>query len=70
VPSAFASALLEGNGRYVRRAALGSAAVYEILDDDGGDVITAEVIEAPGLPRGTTVRLLATATRAMQHIQV
>ncbi len=70
MPSAMGSALLEGQGRYVlANTMLGTSALYEVLDEHD-DVVTAEVIDAPGLPRGMRVRLLATATRAMKHVQV
>ncbi len=59
-------ALLDAAAPLLRQELLGSEAVYEIVGQDG-DVVTAEVVRAPGLPCGTRVRLLADAARAMER---
>ena len=51
--------------RLLRRRALGSEAVYRVLDDEG-DVVLVEVVEAPGLQPGTRIRLAAADARAME----
>ncbi len=51
-------------GRFLRNTVLGSTAVYEVIAADG-DLVTAEVVRAPGLLPGARVRLLADAVRAM-----
>jgi len=48
---------------------LGSDAVYELVGEAEG-VVTAEVVRAPGLERGTRVRFLAKAVAAMEHIEL
>ena len=53
--------------RFVRNRMLGTEALYELLDERG-ELVTAEVLDAPGLAPGTRVRLLASATRAMEPI--
>jgi hypothetical protein len=60
------TALLEGSGRFLRHSLLGSEAVYEVLEL-GDEVITAEVVHAPGLSRGMRVRLMADAAAAMER---
>ncbi len=45
---------------------LGSEAVYEVVEE-GEEIVTAEVVSAPGLPRGKRVALLAQAARAMER---
>ena len=59
-------ALLDRPPCFLRQELLGSEAIYEILEEDD-EVVTAEVVSAPGLPRGTRVRLLAKAIRAMER---
>jgi hypothetical protein len=59
-------ALLDRPPCFLRQELLGSEAVYEILEEDD-ELVTAEVVSAPGLPRGTRVRLLAKAVRAMER---
>lgn len=61
-------ALLDGPGCLVRQDLLGSEAVYEIVEVDD-DLVTAEVVSAPGLPRGKRIRLLPSAVRAMSHAE-
>ena len=51
--------------RIVRRCALGSEALYEIVAQDG-ELVTAAVLSAPGLARGTRLRLLAREVDAME----
>lgn len=53
----------------VRQRLLGSEALYRVISDDGATV-TAEVVEAPGLPRGMRVRLMGTAVRAMERLDL
>jgi hypothetical protein len=55
-------------GHFVRRQALGSVAIYEIVDE-GSELVTAEVVAAPGLEPGTRVRMLASAVRAMDEVE-
>jgi hypothetical protein len=51
---------------FIRQRMLGSEAVYRVLEEDDAIVI-AEVVHAPRLARGTRVRLLARAARAMER---
>ena len=51
----------------MRNRVLGTEALYELLDAEG-ELVTAEVLEAPGLAAGTRLRLLASATRAMEQL--
>jgi hypothetical protein len=51
----------------LRHRRLGSEAVYRVLAA-GADVVTVEVVRAPGLERGTRMRLTADAARAMEHL--
>lgn len=53
--------------RFVRNRVLGTEALYELLEDDG-ELVRAEVLQAPGLVPGTSLRLLARATRAMEQV--
>jgi hypothetical protein len=53
-------------GAFMRHSALGSEAVYEVIDAGEG-IVTAAVVSAPGLPAGTEVRLTARDARAMEH---
>lgn len=53
----------------MRQRVLDSEAVYEVLDEADG-VVIAEVVRAPGLERGTRVRLLASAVGAMERIEL
>jgi hypothetical protein len=66
-----ARARREGAGstrrRFVRHSALGTQAVYEIVEE-GRKLVTVEVVAAPGLAPGTQVRLLASAARAMDEV--
>ena len=52
---------------YIRQYRLGSEAVYRVLAEDG-DIVTAEVVRAPGLEAGARVRLLASAAHAMERL--
>jgi hypothetical protein len=62
--------MLAGSPTYfLRQELLGSEAVYEVVEE-GDEIVTAEVVSAPGLPRGTRVELLARAARAMERSQV
>ncbi|HEX4034597.1 MAG TPA: hypothetical protein VHX66_09150 [Solirubrobacteraceae bacterium] len=54
-------------GARMRRSALGSEAIYEIIEA-GGDIVTAAVVSAPGLPAGMEVRLSARDARAMEPL--
>jgi hypothetical protein len=58
---------LEGIGSFVRQRLLGNDAVYEVLDH-GDQLVTCEVVRAPGLVPGTRVRLLAGAVREMARL--
>jgi hypothetical protein len=51
---------------FLRQELLGSEAVYEILEEDD-ELVAAEVVRAPGLPRGMRVKLLAEAARRMER---
>jgi hypothetical protein len=53
--------------RLVRHTLFGVAAVYAVLEDDG-EIVTAEVVEAPGLEPGMRIRLLSSAVRAMEQL--
>jgi hypothetical protein len=64
-----ASAQQEHPAYLLRQRSLGSEAVYKVLDETNG-IVTATVIRAPGLERGSRVRLLASATRAMQRLDL
>jgi hypothetical protein len=55
-------------GSLWRHRALGSVAVYEILDDQGDDVVVVAVREAPGLQPGTRLRLTADAVAEMEPL--
>jgi hypothetical protein len=59
-------ALLDAPSPFLRQERLGSEAVYEILAEDD-EIVTVEVVRAPGLTCGTHVRLLADAARAMER---
>jgi hypothetical protein len=59
-------ALMDPPSAFVRQERLGSEAVYEVLAEDD-DIVTLEVVRAPGLPCGTRVRVLADAARAMER---
>jgi hypothetical protein len=50
----------------LRQELLGTEAVYEVLGEDG-DLLTAEVVSAPGLEAGTRVCLHARAARRMER---
>jgi len=54
--------------RFVRHSALGTEAVYEIVEESR-ELVTAEVLVAPGLAPGTRVRMLASAARAMEEVE-
>jgi hypothetical protein len=62
-----AHALLEDAPCFLRQRMLGSEAVYRVISEDGPTVM-AEVVEAPGLERGTRLRLMARAVRAMERL--
>jgi hypothetical protein len=53
--------------RFVRSRVLGTEAIYELLDDQG-ELVTAEVLKAPGLAPGTRLHLLRSAIRAMEAV--
>jgi len=57
-----------GRSRFVRHSALGTEALYEIIDESR-ELVTAEVVVAPGLAPGTRVRMLASAARAMDDVE-
>jgi hypothetical protein len=61
------TALPDDTGFLLRHRALGSEAIYRVLEE-GDEIVTAEVIQAPGLARGTRVRLMARACRAMERL--
>jgi len=52
--------------RFLRQHVLGSEAVYAVVGE-AGDVVTAEVVRAPGLAPGTRLRLTAEAAGAMER---
>jgi hypothetical protein len=52
---------------FIRQRMLGSEAVYRVLEE-GDSVVIVEVVHAPGLARGTRIRLLARAVRAMERL--
>ena len=54
-------------GRILRRQALGTVAMYRVVQD-GGETVTVEVVEAPGLPAGFLMRLDAADAQAMETI--
>jgi hypothetical protein len=54
---------------FLAQRSLGSRAVYGVLDEHDG-IVTAAVMEAPGLERGTHVRLMASAARSMQRLDL
>jgi hypothetical protein len=49
----------------LRLSMFGTDAVYRVRSAEG-ETVTVEVVDAPGLPRGTRVRLTAAAARAME----
>ena len=51
----------------IRQCRLGTEAVYRVLAEDD-QIVTAEVVRAPGLQPGAHVRLLASAARAMERL--
>jgi hypothetical protein len=51
---------------FIRQRMLGSEAAYRVVEEDD-TLVTAEVVQAPGLVPGTRVRLLARAARAMER---
>jgi hypothetical protein len=54
--------------RFVRHRALGTVALYEIIEERG-ELVTVEVLDAPGLAPGMRVALLKSATRAMEVVE-
>ena len=66
-PLQMAPVALEGIGSFVRQRLLGTDAVYEVLDR-GDQLVTCEVVRAPGLIPGTRVSLLAGAVREMARL--
>lgn len=54
--------------RFVRHSALGTEALYEIVEESR-ELVTAEVVVAPGLAPGTRVRMLASAAREMDDVE-
>jgi hypothetical protein len=63
-----ASTLLERAPSFLRHTCLGSEAVYEVIEEDD-EIVTAEVVRAPGLAAGTCVRLIAAAAHAMERLE-
>jgi hypothetical protein len=53
----------------VRQSLLGTDATYRIVDA-GLEIVTAEVIDAPGLTAGMRVSFVADAVRAMSRVGV
>ncbi len=51
----------------LRHRRLGTEAVYRVLAV-GTNVVTVEVVRAPGLERGTRMRLMADEARAMERL--
>jgi hypothetical protein len=51
---------------FLRQELLGSEAVYEVIEE-GDEIVTAEVVSVPGLPRGMRVELLAKAAAGMER---
>jgi hypothetical protein len=64
-----ASAQQEHPAYFLRQRSLGSDAVYKVLDEGDG-IVTAAVMHAPGLTRGTKVHLLTSAARSMQRLDL
>ena len=64
-----AASLLQHGPCFIRQRVLGSEAVYEVISEHGATV-TAEVVAAPGLERGTQLRILARAARAMERLDL
>ena len=59
-----------GSGCVVRHCALGTEALYEVLaQEEGGTVVTLEVLSAPGLAAGTHVRMMRDAVAAMETVE-
>ena len=54
------AARLDPTCRYLRLRMLGSESLYKVLEQDG-EIVTGEVVHAPGLEPGTRVRLRAAA---------
>jgi len=61
--------MLEDTGQLLRHRLFDTEAVYRVLEE-GDQTVMAEVIVAPGLARGTHVRLMAKACRAMERLDV
>jgi hypothetical protein len=59
---------LDNSTRFVRHCRLGTEAVYEIVEVNG-NLVTAEVVSAPGLQPGQRIRLMAKAIRAMERVE-
>jgi N-acetylglutamate synthase-like GNAT family acetyltransferase len=59
----------QGEQCIVRQRVLGSEALYRLISEEGATV-TAEVVAAPGLQRGMRLRLMATAVRAMERLDL
>jgi hypothetical protein len=62
-----ASVALSPNGLLKHRA-LGSEAVYRVIDV-ADRLVSVEVVDAPGLERGTRFQITRRAAKAMQHIR-
>jgi hypothetical protein len=58
--------LVEAPRYLLRQELLGSEALYEVVEE-GDEIVTAEVVSVPGLPRGMRVDLLARAARQMER---
>ncbi|MBV9467234.1 MAG: hypothetical protein JO206_15445 [Solirubrobacterales bacterium] len=55
-------------GRLVRRVALGTEAIYRVIEASR-DTVEVEVVRAPGLPAGRRLKLAARDVRAMQVLE-
>jgi hypothetical protein len=52
----------------LRHRRLETEAVYRVLEV-GAETVTVEVVRAPGLERGTRIRLMAEVVRAMEQFK-
>jgi hypothetical protein len=60
---------LELNPCLLRQRKLGSEAVYRLLEESD-EMVTVAVVRAPGLRAGTNLRLVGSAAREMQRIEL
>jgi hypothetical protein len=60
--------MLETTGSLLRHRMFDTEALYRVLEE-GEQTVMAEVVQAPGLARGTRVRLMTKACRAMERLE-